>query len=557
MMTDDQGIGDFGIMGNKFIETPNIDALAKNSGSLTTFYVSPVCSPTRASLMTGRYNQRTRCIDTWVGRSMMDPDEHTVAESLQSSGYKTGIFGKWHLGDCYPMRPQDQGFQEVLIHRGGGLAQPADPLENNDRYTNPILFNESGAAVQTKGYCTDVYFDAAMEFITRQSASDSPFFVYLATNAPHGPYHDVPENLRAHYMTKNLVFGLHQDKIPKNPQWIADMQDRLARIAAMITNEDQNVGRLVEYLKANGLLENTLIIRMNDNGPNTSRFVGEMVGNKTHVFEGGLRSPCWLHWPAKIPAGMQVNELSAHIDIMPTILEACGAEQGEHALDGHSLLGLFLDPENTDLPERPIVIQSHRGPEVVRYHHCMLRRGDWKIVHPSGFGKLTFEGEPEFRLHNLAEDPMEMVDLAAENPEMLAVLRAEYDAWFDDVSTSRPNNFAPPRIIIGTEHEPETHLTRQDWLGESWGAGSTGHWIVQVPEPITADIEVIFPPDRCSAQGAVQMTIGDQLVKASTLSHSRIFESVPIPAGEIRLEATRKESEIETSAYQIILRTDR
>src|SRR5262249_53379837 len=157
---DDQGYGDFGVTGNPVIETPHIDAFAAQSVWMRTFYVSPVCSPTRASLMTGRYNYRTRCIDTYLGRSMMDPDETTIAEALHGAGYATGIFGKWHLGDNYPMRAMDQGFDESLVLRGGGLAQPADPIENEGRYTDPVLVH-NGALEHTKGYCTDVYFDAA------------------------------------------------------------------------------------------------------------------------------------------------------------------------------------------------------------------------------------------------------------------------------------------------------------------------------------------------------------------------------------------------------------
>ena len=148
IMTDDQGIGDLGVTGNPIIETPNIDAMAARSASLSRFYVSPVCSPTRACLMTGRYNYRTRVVDTWVGRSMMDTEEVTVAELLQEAGYATGIFGKWHLGDCYPMRPNDQGFEESLVHKGGGLAQPSESFENQRRYTDPILFH-NGKQVQT------------------------------------------------------------------------------------------------------------------------------------------------------------------------------------------------------------------------------------------------------------------------------------------------------------------------------------------------------------------------------------------------------------------------
>ncbi len=164
IMTDDQGIGDFGATGNRVIKTPHLDEMARGGAAMTTFYVSPVCSPTRACLMTGRYNYRTRVIDTWLGRSMMEPEEVTVAEVLAQAGYATGIFGKWHLGDCYPMRPMDQGFQQSLVLRGGGLAQPSEPRENRNRYTDPISFR-NGQQVQTRGYCTDVYFDEAMTFI--------------------------------------------------------------------------------------------------------------------------------------------------------------------------------------------------------------------------------------------------------------------------------------------------------------------------------------------------------------------------------------------------------
>ncbi len=198
IMSDDQGYGDFGIQGNPVFRTPHIDAMAKRSASMSTFYVCPVCSPTCACLMTGRYNYRTRVVDTWVGRSMMEPSEVTLAEVLSDAGYATGIFGKWHLGDCYPMRPIDQGFQMSLVLRGGGFAQPSEPPENQRRYTNPILFR-NGLKVQTEGYCTDVYFDAALEFIEASQRQQRSFFVYLPTNTPHSPLHDVPESLRMDY----------------------------------------------------------------------------------------------------------------------------------------------------------------------------------------------------------------------------------------------------------------------------------------------------------------------------------------------------------------------
>ena len=166
VMTDDQGYGDFGFHGNPLIETPNLDTMARASARMTDFYVSPVCTPTRASLMTGRYNHRTRAIDTFNGRAMLDPDEVTIAEVMRAAGYRTGIFGKWHLGDSYPVRAIDQGFEQALVHRGGGLAQSSDHVDAPNRYTDAILFH-NGRPVQTEGYCTDVYFDAALDWISK------------------------------------------------------------------------------------------------------------------------------------------------------------------------------------------------------------------------------------------------------------------------------------------------------------------------------------------------------------------------------------------------------
>lgn len=551
MMTDDQGIGDFGVMGNKILETPHIDALVAKSGSVETFYVSPVCSPTRASLMTGRYNQRTRCIDTWLGRSSMDPDEYTLAEALKKAGYATGLFGKWHLGDLYPMRPQDQGFDDVLMHKGGGLAQPSEPLENDRRYTDPILFDEAGKQVQTKGFCTDVYFDAAMEMISKNDGG-KPFFIYLPTNAPHGPYHDVPEDLREHYMKKDLL-SLAVSKVPE-PRRAAE-KDKLARIAAMITNEDQNVGRLVKFLGEKGLLKNTILIRMNDNGPNSMRYVGDMRGMKTWVHEGGIRSPFWMHWPAKIKAGQEAKIVAAHIDVMPTLLEACGAKAGEHKMDGSSFLNHLTGAGKAEWPERKLVIQTHRGTKAVKYHHFMIRDGDWKLVHASGFGKENFQGEPKWELYNLKSDPKEMTNLVEKEKEVFAGLKKAYEDWFEDVSSTRPNNYAPPLGIMGTEHENPMILTRQDWLGKSWGPGSTGHWEVEVAKAGKADVEVIFHPSQVEGEGEITLLVGDKKLTTKSADSRVTFKGVEISKGKLRLEGQRSGPGKAKGAWQLIVTT--
>src|SRR2546421_1646950 len=199
ILTDDQGFGDLGCHGNPVLKTPHIDRLARQSVELTHCYVCPVCSPTRAGLLTGRYHLRTGVVDTFLGRAMMHADEETLAEVLAAAGYRTGIFGKWHLGDNYPLRPQDQGFQECLVLRGGGLTQPADP-PGGSHYQDPVLFH-NGKQEQVKGYCSDVFTDAAIRFIEQSRCR--PFFAYLPFNCPHTPL-EAPEAETAPYQKLDL-----------------------------------------------------------------------------------------------------------------------------------------------------------------------------------------------------------------------------------------------------------------------------------------------------------------------------------------------------------------
>jgi arylsulfatase A-like enzyme len=519
IMSDDQGGGDYGFLGNTVIRTPELDAMHQRGGLLSRFYVSPVCAPTRACLMTGRYNYRTRCIDTYIGRAMMDTDEVTLAEFLRDAGYRTGIYGKWHMGDNYPLRAMDQGFQDSLVHRGGGIGQPSDPIGAEGKYTDPTLIR-NGQEVSMKGYCTDIYFDAAMDFIEESKKANRSFLTYIATNAPHGPFHDVPTDLYNEY--RKLDFSPILVKTLPPPQ-LKKESDKLARIAAMITNIDQNVGRLFRRLDALDLTDNTIVIYLNDNGPNTLRHVGDMRGMKSHVDDGGVRSPLLFHWPAKVQAGNHSDALCAHIDLVPTILEACNVKfPAGHKIDGRSFLPL-LTGGNSNWPTRQVVLQTHRGNTPQQYHHFALHEHPWKLVHPSGFGKEGFDGKPRLQLYNLLEDPRQRTDLSKKHPEILQRLKSGYDAWFKDVSSTRPDNFAPPRIVIGTEHEPRTVLTRQDWrhtTGRPWAGNSNGVWLLDAPDPADFEIELIFK-DKHSAGVA-------------TIIAGAISETLEIPAGQQR-----------------------
>ena len=357
IITDDQGYGDLGVHGNPKIRTPNLDRLARQSVQLKQFYVCPVCSPTRASLLTGRYNYRTGVVDTFQGRSMMHPDEVTLAERLAQAGYRTGIFGKWHLGDNVPLRPLDQGFQEALVLKGGGIGQPSD-LPGGSHYLNPVLLH-NGQPKRYAGYCSDVFTSAAIDFV--KGPLDRPFFLYLAFNCPHDPL-EAPEAELNTY--RNMKLGRDEFPAGGSPLPGSLDEDKIARVYAMVTNIDANVGRLLEAVESKGIAGSTIVVFITDNGPAFPRYNAGLRGLKGTVYEGGIRVPCYVRWPGHFPAGRVVDRIAAHIDITPTLLDACGVAAGtEPKLDGLSLLPLLRGEPVPSWPDRTIYFQWHRGDE--------------------------------------------------------------------------------------------------------------------------------------------------------------------------------------------------
>jgi arylsulfatase A-like enzyme len=475
VITDDQGFGDLGAHGNPVVKTPRLDAFAKESVWLKNFYACPVCSPTRASLLTGQYNYRTGVVDTFIGRSMMRPDVKTLAEYLAGAGYRTGLFGKWHLGDNYPLRPEDRGFQETLWSQGGGLAQPSDPpsVDPKSAYFDPVL-KQNGKEVKTKGYCTDVFTDAALKFITAESKK--PFFAYVAFNAPHGPY-QVPEELVTPYAKRDLG----PDAFPKDGQLWAGKKvnaDEIARAYAMIENIDTNFGRLMKALDEKKLADNTIVVFLTDNGPGGARWNAGLRNRKGTVYEGGIRVPCYVRWPAEAKGGRQIDAALAHIDITPTLLEACGVERDgkQPGFDGSSFLYRLRDAAG-NFPVRTLFFQWHRGdvPEKLR---AFAARGErYKLVQANGVAPNA-KWTPKYELFDLDNDPFEQKDIAADKPEIVAGMKKEYEAWFADVTKK---GFAPPRIVIGSEKENPVRLSRQDWRGPNagWAADSVGHWEIE------------------------------------------------------------------------------
>lgn len=498
IVTDDQGYGDIGLHGNPRIKTPNLDRLGRESVRLTRFYVSPVCAPTRASLMTGRYNYRTGVVDTWLGRAMMHADEVTIAEMLHRGGYRTGIFGKWHLGDTYPLRAMDQGFEESLTHSGGGIGQPADPEGNS--YFDPLLYRR-GRPVRARGYCTDIFAREAARFLTARD--DRPFFAYVAMNAPHVPL-DVHESYVAPYRESGL-------------------DETTARVYGMVTNIDENVGRLLDALDRSGRAANTVVVFMSDNGPQQRRYNAGLRAAKGTVYEGGIRVPCFVRWPARLRPG-EVDRITAHIDLAPTFLQMAGVEPPPGLqLDGRSLLPL-LDGQADGWPERTLFLQWHRGDAPEPFRDCAAVTQRLKLVNGH-------------ELYDLQADPSEERDVSGERPEAVLRLREAYLRWFRDVSATR--GYDPPRIVLGAEAAPAVVLTRQDWRGPraGWEDTALGHWEVAVERGGTYRVTLALQPGPtpCRAHLRIDGVVRERSVRAGARTCE--FEHVPLEPGPARLEA--------------------
>ena len=368
ILTDDQGYGDLACHGNPVIRTPHLDRLYAQSIRLTNFHSDPLCSPTRAALMTGRYSARTGVWATVLGRSLLRRNEVTMADVFAANGYRTGIFGKWHLGDNYPFRPQERGFQEVLVHGGGGVSQTPDAWGNS--YFNDTYLR-NGKPEKFQGYCTDVWFENAIRFI--EANRDRSFFLYLPTNAPHSPFR-VEEKYSRPYREAGLT-----------PQ--------RAAFYGMITNIDENVGRLRQKLDDLGITGNTLLVFMTDNGSGggfpqkpTEKFGGFNAGMravKGSGYDGGHRVPCFLHWPeGGLRGGRDIPRLTAHFDLLPTFIDLLGLDTTRAVkrkpMDGKSLAPLFR--QDSEWKERTLVVQTQQRETPEKWTQSAVMTQQWRLV---------------------------------------------------------------------------------------------------------------------------------------------------------------------------------
>jgi len=459
VMTDDQGYGDLACHGNPVLKTPALDTLYAQSLRLTNYHVDPTCSPTRSALMTGRYSTRTGVWHTIMGRSLLHPDEVTMADVFAANGYKTGIFGKWHLGDNYPCRPQDNGFQEVLVHGGGGVGQTPDYF-GNDYFDDTYLHN--GVPKKFEGYCTDIWFDNALKFIEKNR--QRPFFAYIPTNAAHGPFH-VAEKYSKPY---------EEAGVPR----------RRAKFYGMIANIDENMAKLERKLKEWNLRENTIVIFTTDNGTaggmmGPNGYNAGMRGIKGSEYDGGHRVPFFVRWPAgNLGGGKDITRITAHIDVLPTLIDLCNLTEPKHSsFDGTSLKKLLQNPK-ANWPKRTLLVHSQRIEKPKKGRKAAVMTDRWRMVITQG----------RRQLFDMQADPGQKNDIADQHPIRFRELARAYDSWYQNTS-ERHDGYV--RISLGSPQENPARLTCHDWhepvKGVPWAHGhirnmlvTNGFWAVKI-----------------------------------------------------------------------------
>ena len=440
ILTDDLGIGDLGCMGNPWLKTPNIDAFYKESIRLTDFHVSPLCTPTRAAIVTGKYPINNGAWATYKGRDMLAENAFTIAKAFKSNGYTTGLFGKWHLGDNYPLRPTDMGFDTAVHHLAGGVGELSDYWGNS--YFNDVYYRNNKPEI-FEGYCTDVWFQETINFI--EENKEEPFFVYLPTNAPHDP----------------LIVA---EKYAKPYQKLEGKDIISANLYGMIANIDENFGKFYQYLNKQNLMDNTILIFMSDNG---TRFGysndGELGYNKGYrgikgsKQEGGHRVPFFIRWPnGKISGGKDVNDLTAHVDLIPTLASLCGLKlPKEVAFDGIDFSESLRKRKEKKSSRVAFVHnrQDWRQPKDV--DQTCIMKNQWRLINGT-------------KLYDVEKDPKQTKNLAEEFPELVREMLIKNAKFLEKTKENSEYNELPIQVI-GNDAQTQIKLTIQHAIGEDSG----------------------------------------------------------------------------------------
>ncbi|MEM1094871.1 MAG: sulfatase-like hydrolase/transferase [Bacteroidota bacterium] len=439
ILTDDQGWGDLYSHGNAEIDTPHLDRLGAEGTRFERFYVSPVCAPTRAALLTGRYPLRTGTHGVTRAHETMRAEETTLGEVLQANGYDTALFGKWHNGSHFPHNPNGQGFAEFFGFSMGHW---------NNYFDTDMEHN--GTMVRTEGYVTDVLTDAAVDYMRQER--EAPFFAYVSYNTPHSPF-QLPDRYFAKYKRRGF-------------------NDKNASVYGMVEHIDDNVGRLLAALEATGQRENTLVMFLTDNGPNGQRYNGGMKGTKGSVNEGGTRVPMLMQWPRMLPARQVVRPITAHIDVLPTLVDWLDLDNpGTKPLDGVSWAPLLRGEADT-LPDR-MIFNHHVTMGEPQPTPASVRTERWLAVNTRG----------DWELYDMLTDPMQQSDVATLYTTVTAKLSEAWTSWFADVTSE---GFAPIPAELGHAshptlrlpgHEAIVHRTGDAGLWYHKGQGWSNDWL--------------------------------------------------------------------------------
>jgi arylsulfatase A-like enzyme len=506
VITDDQGYGDLSCHGNPILKTPHIDDLYKTAIRLSDYHVAPTCSPTRSAFLTGHWTNRTGVWHTIMGRSMLRENEVTMGQVFQDAGYATGMFGKWHLGDNYPFRPEDRGYGEVLRHGGGGVGQTPDYWDN--AYFGGSYWHNSKVE-PVKGFCTDVFFDYAKKFIKAESGAGRPFLAYIATNAPHGPMH-APVSFSEPYR---------------------DLGVAGSNFFGMIANIDKNIGDLRSFLRAEGLEENTVFIFTTDNGTAAGDrvFNAGMRGKKGSEYEGGHRVPFFVYWPAGgLAGGRAVAPITAHVDVLPTLIELSGilAPPGI-AFDGKSIVSLLKEGSDQEWPDRILVTDSQRVRDPIKWRKSSVMTSRWRLIN----GR---------ELYDVGADPGQRDDVSKAHPAVVQRLRDFYESWWSELLPTFKNDTA---IYLGHEDENPARLTSHDWIttgSTPWnqahvrralnGEENTGFWNVQIAEAGEYEVQLRRWPKELDIAIDAPLESGTAVPGAKAYRTARGVSIAPVKA---------------------------
>jgi len=517
VITDDQGYGDLACHGNPIIKTPHLDELYGESTVLTDYHVAPTCSPTRAALLTGHWTNRTGVWHTIMGRSMIRENEVTLGQHFEND-YATAMFGKWHLGDNYPYRPEDRGFEEVYRHGGGGVGQTPDVWDNS--YFDGAYFHNQ-KIVPATGFCTDVFFEQANNFIKEAATKNEPFLAYISLNAPHGPLHAPQKYL-----------DLYKDQDAK-----------IASFFGMITNIDDNVGATRKLLADLGIADNTIFIFTTDNGTASGAnvFNAGMKGNKGSAYDGGHRVPMFIHWPeGGLTEHRKIDTLTHAIDFVPTLMDVCDVPNTASVeFDGISLKDL-LDPQtDVEWQERFIITDSQRVIDPIKWRGSTVMSQQYRLIN----GK---------ELYDIKADPGQKNNIAKANPDEVKKLRDFYDAWWAELE---PTFAQTTEIYVGHPDALSTTLTAHDWLntGPPWNqayirsadayggidhktqAKHEGHWAIKVIEDGTYDITIYRWAPEAKHPISASLPAGENVPGASQAFRTVPGVALPIKEAVLRL----------------------